>query len=158
MILAADPGLSGAFALYGGDTLEVRAMPTVKRVVAGKDRNVIDDHGVLDFVLGLAMLEPIRVFIIENVHGIKGQSASASFNFGYGFGVICTAGRAAGLPIEFVAPATWKGAMKAPKDKTASRSRASDLLPQFAHLWPRAGDDGKAEAAMLALYGERYLK
>jgi hypothetical protein len=38
-----------------------------------------------------------------------------------------------------------------------SARRASELLPRFAGLWPLVKHDGRAEAALLALYGAREL-
>jgi hypothetical protein len=43
------------------------------------------------------------------------------------------------------------------KGKDASRARASELLPAYSHLWQRKRDDGRAEAALIALYGWRQL-
>jgi hypothetical protein len=37
--------------------------------------------------------------------------------------------------------------------KTASRERAQLLLPNYADLFARVKDDGRAEAALLALWG-----
>jgi hypothetical protein len=44
-----------------------------------------------------------------------------------------------------------------PKAKDAARARASQLLPQAAHQWPLKKHDGRAESALIALYGARQL-
>jgi hypothetical protein len=149
MILACDPGLSGAF-FWRGDVAD---MPTY----AKDKRRCIDERGVFALVEDYRDAGAVRL-VIEDVHGAPGQSAPAAFNFGYGVGIIIGAAIAAGLELERVAPQVWKRALKVPADKRASRARASELLPAFSHLWPLAKHDGRAEAAMLALYAERYLK
>lgn len=152
MILAADPGLSGALALYDGTELQVIDMPTMLRSVAGKDRRVIDERGVLDH-MELAALLGATVCLIEQVNGMPGQSGPAAFTFGYGAGVLATAAMAYRIPVERVPPARWKAAMQCPSDKTLARARASEVLPSYAHLWTRKKDDGRSEAGLLAVYG-----
>jgi hypothetical protein len=44
-----------------------------------------------------------------------------------------------------------------PKAKDGARARASQLLPAGVQLWPLVKHDGRAEAALLALYGVRQL-
>ncbi len=160
MIVSCDPGLEGAFCLNDWESgrLEVVPMPTQKRQIKGRAlRDVIDEGEVLSLLQTFAALGATHLFI-EQVGGIPGQSAPAAFSFGQGYGAVRMAAMAAGLALETVPPAVWKAALKVPKDKTAARHRASEMLPAHRHLWPRVKDDGKAEAAMLALYGERWVK
>lgn len=157
MILAADPGLSGGLATYdaaSGD-LTVKAMPTTPKARKGKPPLQVLDEGALLNLFASWALHGVEVFYVEAVGGRPGQSGSAAFNFGQGYGALRMAALAAGMRIETVPPATWKTAMKAPKDKTASRHRASELFPKHAGLWPLKKHDGLAEAAMLAMYGAR---
>lgn len=156
MIVACDPGLKGAFAFYRPhmQTLRIVAMPTYAN---GKGKTTIDDHAILT-LLTTASLDDSATLVIENVGGMPGQSAPAAFNFGYGVGGIVMCARALKWRIERVTPATWKAALRVPRDKQSARIRASELLPKHADLWPLKGDDGKAEAALLALYGEQFLR
>ena len=153
MILACDPGLSGALAVYDGKSLDVRDMPTFTAKAGARqtDRKFIDEANAVRMIQNCR--RGASIFLIEQVGGIPGQSAPAAFTFGYGVGVVLTAARCAGYRIERVAPATWKSALKVPADKRAARARASELLPAYSGLWARQKDDGRAEAAMLALYG-----
>jgi crossover junction endodeoxyribonuclease RuvC len=64
---------------------------------------------------------------------------------------------ALGVPMSFVAPATWKRALQVPAAKDGARARASQLLPAAAGHWPLVKHDGRAEAALIALYGLRFL-
>jgi crossover junction endodeoxyribonuclease RuvC len=152
VILAADPGLTGALALYDGRRLEVRDMPTLTRIVSGKPRKALDEQGVHD-LFGWARMMDATTFVIEQVNGMPGQSGPAAFTFGYGVGVLTACAVAHGFAIERVAPARWKAAMNCPADKRAARARASELLPAYSSLWSRQKDDGRAESSMLALWG-----
>ena len=151
MILAVDPGLHGALAWTDGLALAVRDMPTRRQPVNGKDRLVIDEDGVAQ------MLRTCRIrtdtLLIEHVNGMPGQSGPAAFTFGYGVGVIVGAAKALGYRVETVAPSRWKGAMAVPADKDGARARASEAWPAYAGLWARKMDDGRAESALMALYG-----
>lgn len=133
-------------------------MPTQKREIKGRAvRTIIDEAEVLSTLQFFASMGATHLFI-EQVQGLPGQSAPAAFNFGMGYGIVRMAARAAGLAIESVPPTLWKAELRVPKDKRAARGRASEMLPMLAHLWPLQKDDGKAEAAMLSLYGERWIK
>ena len=151
MILACDPGLTGAFAWTDGRALSVRDMPVRRAIVNGRDRRVIDEAGVV------RMLRTVRlhteILLIEQVNGMPGQSGPAAFTFGYGVGIITGAAEALGYRIETVAPARWKGAMGVPANKDGARAKASELWPAYGSLWARKMDDGRAESAIMALYG-----
>jgi len=160
LILSCDPGITGAFCFNDWSTgrFEIVPMPVQKREIRGRaKRTIIDEAEVLSTLQAFAAMGATHLFI-EQVQGLPGQSAPAAFNFGMGYGIVRMAARAAGLAIEAVPPALWKAELRVPKDKRAARGRASEMLPMLAHLWPMQKDDGKAEAAMLSLYGERWIK
>jgi len=160
MIIACDPGLSGAIALWCWQTgrLDVVRMPVQQKHIAGRKlRTVIDEGEVLSTLQAFSAMGATHLFI-EAVGGLPGQSAPAAFNFGHGYGAVRMAALAAGLALEAIPPAVWKQALKVPKDKHAARHRASEMIPTHKHLWGMAKDDGLAEAALLALYGERWIK
>lgn len=154
MILACDPGLGGAFALYDGGRrlLCVRDMPTIVGVVSRKNRLQIDERAVLG-ILETAALMGATHLIIEQVSGMPGQSGPAAFTFGYGVGIVTAGAMAAGLKIEKVHPATWKGALGVPASKEGARLKATEHFPEEAHRWVRVKDDGRAEAALMAWWG-----
>lgn len=156
MILAADPGLTGAFASYDAGVVQVTDMPTYTAAAGARqtDRKFIDPAQVVSVLEGYYMLG-CDTLVIELVGGIPGQAASSAFTFGHGVGVIIGAAIHIGYRIERVAASTWKSAMRCPKDKRAARARASELLPAYSGLWPLQKHDGRAEAAMLAMYGDK---
>lgn len=60
------------------------------------------------------------------------------------------------VPLEIIEPTAWKRFWKLPpKDKERSRQRALELFPSAHSLLARKLDHGRAEAALIALYGIR---
>ena len=157
-ILGIDPGLDGAFALLcpdgATDVLQVFDMPTTERVVNKKRKRQIDTHAITTW-LDINRHRIAKV-VIEKVGAMPGQGVTSSFNFGYTAGSIDACCIAAGLVVEHAYPQAWKrfyGLLGQPKD--ASRTAASKLMPWAAYQWPLKKHDGRAEAALLALYGRR---
>lgn len=155
LILGADPGLSGAIAALDMTTgsLTVLDMPVLADPKSGK--------GILNMHVLYEMLEPPAgaktMAVIENVHAMKGQGVSSTFRFGEGFGALQMAIIAHGFPIHPVAPVTWKKHFKLSKNKGASRALATQRFPTNAKDFALAKHDGRAEAALLALYGKEVL-
>lgn len=154
MIDACDPGLTGAFAAYSPAGLEVWSMPTFKQAAGklGRDRPFPDEPAIVEHLRMRRMLGG-EILLIEQVGGIPGQAAHGAFTFGHGAGFISGAAMALGFRVERVSPMRWKSALKVPANKRRAIARASELFPEHYHLWSLMKDDGKAEAAMLALYG-----
>lgn len=102
---------------------------------------------------------PPDLIVIEHVSARPNQGTVSMFSFGKTYGFAHALAAAVGCRIEFVTPATWKPKMGIAKaaDKNASRERVRNTLPRLAHAVTRVKDDGVAEAALLALYGRRYL-
>jgi hypothetical protein len=157
--VACDPGLHGAFAMFiGEESLLVFDMPTYTAQAGArhKDRLTLDETGIIALIGKLRLMGADRL-VIEQVNGAPGQSSPAAFNFGYGCGFVVATARVMKLAVDRVPPQIWKRAMRAPADKRASRARASELLPAHATQWPLASHEGRAEAAMIALYAEKCL-
>jgi crossover junction endodeoxyribonuclease RuvC len=155
LVLGIDPGLSGALALYDSecDLLEVCDVPTHLLTRNGKNKSEVDVQALVDLVDGMAVNRP-RVFI-ENSTPMPGQGAASIFSFGKTFGLLYGVAAGRKLVIERVAPVKWKNALGVPKDKDGARARASVLLPTHSARWPLKKHDGRAEAALIALYGAR---
>lgn len=155
MILGIDPGLAGALAFYDAetDTLEVFDMPVHLITENRKQRHVLDDYQLGRIVRERAAETTLAV--IEHVASMPKQGVTSSFRFGESFGAARLAVAAFNIRMELVKPAAWKRIMRVSADKDSSRRRASQLLPNHAHLWPLKQDADRAEAALLALLGER---
>lgn len=149
-ITAIDPGASGAIAHLDlvTNTLKVFDTPTfiVKR--NGKNKTEID---AVNFGAILRNFPSDHV-IIEQVSAMPGQGVTSMFNFGKSYGIAIGCVSALEQPVSYVHPLTWKKAMLLSGDKDGSRRKATELLPGCAGLWMRVKDDGRAEAALLAIW------
>lgn len=149
-ILGIDPGMSGALSIWDGKELMVYDMPTFE-IKKGKTLRKRIDISRLKSIVETCDYDT-HVFI-EQVSAQPGNGAAAAFTYGFGCGVIEAVIQCCGLSFTYVLPQVWKKAMQCPKDKDGARQRASQLLPNYAHNWDCKKDDGRAEAALIALYG-----
>lgn len=147
-----DPGAGGALALLVADTLAVVDMPVHE--INGKRR--IDLHALYRQLRDWDAVYGVDRVLVENVGAMPGQSPNGMFHFGFACGAAQMAAVAAGLPLRLVTPQVWKkhyGLVGGRENKDQARQKASQLFPQYAHLWARKKDDGRAEAVLLAHYG-----
>ena len=148
-ILGIDPGLSGALAAHAGTHLIVRDMPTFALTRGGKNKREIDCVQLVAIVRELNAREAW----LEQVSSMPGQGVSSVFAFGQAFGIIKGILAALNVPLHLVTPRVWKKALNVPAAKDGARARASQLMPWAAEYWPLVKHDGRAEAALIALYG-----
>jgi len=144
MICGIDVGLKGAVAmLYPEGTLYVEDMPTLGKEVNGAAlANIFKEF------------PPSHVFIESvNSHLMGRQSA---FNFGQGVGVIKGVLGALTIPYTLVTPAKWKSDLKLVKSKDAARALATNQFPLNADNFKRKKDDGRAESALIAVWGRNF--
>lgn len=144
LTIGIDPGMTGALAILNHDNqlIAIYDLPYI-----GKRLTAAVLHGWI-----LEQDGQIEAFV-EEAQAMPGNGAVAMFNYGTGYGTILGVLAACEIPYHTVRASTWKRALGLTKDKTASRRRASELWPKEAHLFTRAKDDGRAEAALIALYG-----
>lgn len=145
--IGVDPGKTGAIALLwpNGELCEIHDMPIMGKIVSPQiltSFEVWDDHCY-------------GTVIIEDVHAHPGQGVSSMFSFGRSLGVIEGVFAAAGKPIAYVSPAKWKKAMGLTADKGSSRRKAIERWPE-SRLFDRVKDDGRAEAALIALWWQQH--
>ena len=154
--LGIDPGLSGAIALYvpADDILFVADVPIHELRRNGKLRREPDVQAICNIVADCAIRPRITAWI-EHVSAMPGEGAVGAFTFGKIVGLLTGVCAAKGLIVERVTPSVWKKALAVPSDKDGARARASQLLPQHSRNWPLKKHDGRAEAALIALYGSR---
>lgn len=147
ILVGVDPGATGALAFVdqeAGALLAVVDMPAHDGVVS---------PALCADALGPWLVHHQLQAWVENVHSMPKQGVSSSFKFGRAFGVICGVLGGLRVPTHYVAPQVWKKAAGLSKDKGASRRRAIELWPSQSQLFARVKDDGRAEAALIALHG-----
>lgn len=147
--LGIDPGLSGALALYDptDGSLEIADIPVLQL----KSKRIIDEYALARRID--CWSSRVREVWLELVGVRPGEGAVGAFSFGKGYGVIRGVCAANFLTIMDVTPQSWKAALRVKGDKDESRLVASRLLPRYAHNWTLKKHDGRAEAALIALYG-----
>jgi hypothetical protein len=169
LICGIDPGLDGALAFLDEATLRIDAiigMPAMKlgkgkgakREISARMLKIEIDREIIS--LGLI----VRCVYMERVQSSPQMGVASAFKFGRGYGTVEGVIAALGWPIEYVTPPKWKKAMGVPAEKDDARERANQLLAPDADLWtPKRlvmtteQASGRAEAALIALYGARDL-
>jgi crossover junction endodeoxyribonuclease RuvC len=174
IVIGIDPGITGALAALdrNGECVYVGDLP-------------ITQSGALKWVNGGRLLEmlfkarsgkqPARVFV-EYSHAFplnregdtadngaaRGNNLNAASRKGMVLGAILATLDIAQLPYELVMPAKWKRALGLimPKASYLDRKRAS--LDRARMMFPNAPldrqrDNGRAEAMLIAHYGQRYV-
>lgn len=132
-----------------GEQLTIHDMPTVNEGAKAKPR--VDPAALAEI---LRFFDPHHVWV-EQVNAMPGQGVSSMFAFGMAYGYARGIPVALGYSVTLIGPASWKSSMRVPASKDAARARASQLLPKHASKWPLVKHDGRAEAALIALYGSQ---
>lgn len=142
MIVGIDPGMRGAIAWVGetyGDLAYVVDLPVVnKEVNASLLANRLREYDV-------------TLCVVERQQAMPRQGVASSFKTGQGYGTILGVVAGLGLRVEVVRATAWKKRLGLSSDKERSRQMALARWPNSAHLFARKLDEGRAEAALLAL-------
>lgn len=157
-VLGIDPGLDGSLAHLweeeGTFKISVFDLPKMKAEAKGNEVNwpeiaVWLDHTVGQIGVGQAVIEKVSI--------MPKWGRSSCFKFGIAAGGIRGMVAAHKIPITMVLPTVWKRHYGLSRAKDAARARASALFPKQSELFVRVKDDGRAEAALIALYGYRTI-
>ena len=153
-VLGIDPGLNGALAIMDPVErgFEIIDMPTVEVKRGNKLKREVSPALVFEALAG----KGIEFAILERVGAMPGQGVTSMFSMGRSVGIIEGVIAAMGIPMTIVTPQKWQKAMEVRNGKDGARERAMQLFPMQADLFKRKKDDGRADAALIALYGERY--
>jgi crossover junction endodeoxyribonuclease RuvC len=153
VILGLDIGINGAVAQLtpSGDLIDVLDMPCLSDGPSG--RRAVNAPLLAEII---AQSHATGAFV-EYVGARPGEGPMGAFSFGRSRGVVEGVMAALGVPVAFLTPPTWKRLVGiAPgKDeaKTRARSEAIRRWPAKAALFARVKDDGRAEAALIAIAG-----
>lgn len=167
LTIGIDPGISGAIAvLADGEAGVIVDMPVLK---VGEN-NEVDARQLALFIRAARDFHPQATVtaVIERVRamppkrGADGEERKAgpqsSFNFGDHYGKAKAVLELLGIPYTRAEPASWKrqfGLTGKPKD--ASRVLALQRFPDAAYQLTRKKDNGRADALLIALYGDQRL-
>lgn len=153
MIVGIDIGAAGALALISpeGELVEVADMPILRDGPKGRPT-----------VNGPLLAELLRRWgpdcaFVEFVGSRPGEGPAGAFAFGRSRGMVEGALATLGIPATMLTPPTWKRAVGIPPGrdgaKDAARSEAIRRWPRHAGVFARVKDDGRAEAALIAVAG-----
>jgi crossover junction endodeoxyribonuclease RuvC len=140
-----DPGISGAVAFYFPD--QRAGISAYDVPIVGKEINA---SALFDLIHQYAP----DLAVIEIVHSMPKQGVASSFNFGMSYGIAKGVVGSLHIPTINVAPTKWKKHFGLTADKEQARALAISTWP-FSEHFRRKKDNGRAEAALLALYGAR---
>jgi crossover junction endodeoxyribonuclease RuvC len=172
IVLGIDIGLQGAIAFVDGDTEEllfVQDMPTSRTMVNGKERGRIDRAQLLSCLMSArgayAFAERPEARPMRQTDKRTGQTtlrqpgAAGMLAFGEGYGCVLMGCTAAGMSLTEIRPGAWKRALSVPAGKDDSIRRAAEIWPALAgKYFTLKKHDGRAESALLALYGVRSIR
>lgn len=141
--------------MWDGSTLVTCQMPVMKSTGRGREVNWTELNHQWDDLFFWAD----HVFL-EKTWARPEEGGVSGFKTGMGYAGLWCLAVAKFLPVDRVAPQTWKHAYKLSAVKVAAVELASQLFPDNAHEFrgPRGGlRDGVAEAALIARYGYNLL-
>lgn len=148
----------------GTKTLKGKNPRTEKQKAEGRPANPkvrsVIDHVELDDLIGGCFASGAEMVIIEELGKRPGEMGGATS--GFGAGLIFAFCYKANYRIEMVAAATWKKAMQVPADKKEAVARAELLFPLDRRMFRTSTKhrdtlhDGRAEAAMLAMFAAQH--
>jgi len=153
VILGCDPGVHGGLVVIhvADDIATLIAAVDIPTVGTGAGERV-DVLAVRDWIV---RHKPTAAFI-ERSQAMPRQGSSSGFKYGRATGSLEAAVILCEVPIEIVDPAKWKRFFRLPgKDKERARQRALELFPAAHAMLARKKDHGRADAALIALYGAR---
>ena len=146
-----DPGLSGAIAFLDTEKghLSIIDMPTFEVKRNNKTKREVSPVGV---AVAMGLAEKVSRAVLERVGAMPGQGVTSVFSFGRSVGIIEGVLATMLIPVDIVTPQAWQKAAGVRGGKDGSRMRASELFPNYAELFARKKDDGRADAALMAWY------
>jgi len=136
-----DPGKKGAIALLDEqNVVDALEMPETTK-------------GVLEAIERMSEYD-VKMLALEKPIAMPGQGTKTTSTVFQAYGVLVAGLTVFHVPFIEVAPARWKRNLDLTSSKDLSRERATQMFPEFAHLWKLKRQDGVAEAALLAYWAK----
>lgn len=155
-IIGVDPGLTGAVAVYCITTKRLQAMLDMPVTPKRENRKVqIEPYKLAEFIDRYAIDTALAV--IEDVGPRPGEGVVSVARFAFVTGVVHGVVAACGIPIFKTPPAVWKSLSGLNDNKDQSRHVAIAKFPAAREWFAMKQHHGRAEAALLARFGERLL-
>jgi crossover junction endodeoxyribonuclease RuvC len=151
--LGIDVGLNGAIALVvDGELISVVDMPTVTLDRNGKAKRQVSVPELVDII---KQFDPDEAYV-EKVFAMAGQGVTSVFSFGRSLGVVEGVLTTMKIKTTLMTPQTWQKGLGMTGGKDGSRARAMELFPEQTALFKRVKDDGRSDAALIALWGSKH--
>ena len=151
--LGIDVGLNGAIALVqDGELVGVVDMPTVTLDRNGKAKRQVSVPELVDII---KTFDPNEAYV-EKVFAMAGQGVTSVFSFGRSLGVVEGVLTTMKIKTTLMTPQTWQKGLGMTGGKDGSRARAMELFPEQTALFKRVKDDGRSDAALIALWGSKH--
>jgi crossover junction endodeoxyribonuclease RuvC len=152
-VCAVDPGITGAIAVWNttNDELELFDMPIVTLKRDKRTASEVSAQLLSEMIAGRG----IGYGVVEKVAAMPGQGVSGMFSLGRSLGVVEGVLASYDIPTRLVPPQTWQKhfSLKGKKhDADGSRNLAMQRFPQHAAQFARKKDNGRADAALVALW------
>jgi crossover junction endodeoxyribonuclease RuvC len=155
-----DVGVTGALAAIdeAGEVVLLKDLPVA---VHGSSK-WIDGAELLPLLFAARKGDlPARVFV-EHIHGTPKMGVTTSHSLGLTFGSVLSILQIARLPFEAVVPSKWKRALGLIMPGATDHEKKSASLDRARMLFPmaplsRQKDNGRAEALLIAHYGQRHV-
>ena len=169
VVIAVDPGLTGAFVALHLDTKDIvfLDMPTYRiesKKKGGKGKNELDVQGIklwcddqfADATDKHAVVE-IQQTMPKEVRG-RTQGIVSSGVIMKNYGILIGLFQGMGIPLELVHPRSWKSTVMRDMgtEKSASIVKAKQLVPRVADQLSRVKDHARADALLIGIYAVRH--
>jgi crossover junction endodeoxyribonuclease RuvC len=153
MIIGFDPGVHGAIAaLADGKVVLLDDLPVHVLATRGREnRAELDVHTLHGMILNLGS---VTHAFTERVTARPGNGSVSMFRFGQSVGVIYAVLAVMGIPVTHVLPKVWQKYHGIGPTPDAARQRAVQLFPQTAPQLRRKADGNRADALLIAAYGQ----
>ena len=145
-IIGIDPGQTGGIAVLSSEGVltTVVDMP----MVDGR----VDGRAIYRLINNQHTLQLPAVWL-EEVHSMPKQGVASTFKFGKSYGIVIGAVESSRATINYAKPTQWKKHFGLSSSKQESLELARELFPDNEAMFRLKKHDGRAEAALIALYG-----
>lgn len=166
LTIGIDPGISGAIAVIDHHGVpRVHDMPVRAKKGTGKVRNEIDPKGLQRVLRELVPADETALVVMEQMHAFMGAgkrvgSMSSQASLAATKAVIVAICELNDLDVMFVTPREWQSlyGIKTTERETTKAQSLRIARQLFGMEWlARAKDDGRADALLIARYGQRHF-